>query len=341
ISGWLQPETHSPATYTINTTGKTEKQLAVFSASYFPQKNARNVGGFVQDERMDITGFRFNQFVTDNRYFLFEVGGAYGGEVDGYAQVLLGTGYRLPSVSKNKISTEVAVGGAGGGEVDTGGGGVVQASLALEHQFNREFGLALKGSYLHAPGGELSAPGVSLSGHYHFTSPKVADALSDNGLSSEARARHWSVSASTQRYFPLGNAWHKTGGAPANTIDLFGLALETMLTQHWYISGETLGAYRGGVGGYAVGLIGLGLRTDALFSIPLYARIQLQVGAAGGGGIDVGGGLLTQITSGLEYQFDNRFSVLVQGGRALAPNGNFEANVAGIVVSYRFTGLEL
>lgn len=337
---WIDPTTSSNEQFNVTRFGLAKKIFGITLSSYFPEKGTRDTSGQVQDKRMDLIGIGLNQFLDPSRFLSFEVAGAAGGEIDGYAQVLLGAGYFYKIGRHKAIYGSLSLGSAGGGEVDTGGGAVVRLAIGYEHKLDQKWSVAANGNYLHAADGDLSAPGISLTGNYHFNSLSASPSTNIDLLTLSPKTRHWAIRVESQRYFPIGNNWRKTGGSTDTEIDSFGLAIETNLSPRIFVSGQTQGAYRGDAGGYATGLVGMGVRSADIFSYPINARAQLMIGAAGGGGLDVGGGLLTQTIIGLEFQPGKTWGLLVSGGRAEAPNGNFKANVASVALTYRFSTLE-
>ena len=65
---------------------------------------------------------------------------------------------------------------------------------------------------------------------------------------------------------------------------------------------------------------------------------EALLGAAGGGSLNVGSGLVAQHNVGLGYQLTPALSVILTGGQIASPNGDFRANVVGASLGYRFTG---
>ncbi|NOS97691.1 MAG: hypothetical protein HOP25_04385, partial [Methylotenera sp.] len=65
---------------------------------------------------------------------------------------------------------------------------------------------------------------------------------------------------------------------------------------------------------------------------------EALLGAAGGGGLRVGGGLVAQGNASIGYQITDALSILATAGRMEALKGDFKANVAGISLAYQFTG---
>ena len=63
----------------------------------------------------------------------------------------------------------------------------------------------------------------------------------------------------------------------------------------------------------------------------------MLVGAAGGGGLAVGGGLVWQINTDLSYAVHENYDILMQVGRMEAPKGDFSADVLSISVAHEFS----
>jgi predicted porin len=63
------------------------------------------------------------------------------------------------------------------------------------------------------------------------------------------------------------------------------------------------------------------------------------VGAAGGGGLNTGGGLVYQANLGLGYQLNKNLEVMGTIGQMKAAKGDFQANVYGVSLAYKFNAL--
>ena len=101
------------------------------------------------------------------------------------------------------------------------------------------------------------------------------------------------------------------------------------------LSGQGIAAYGGQAGGYMTGLVGGGLHLT-VSDTPVFVDFELLGGAAGGGGLDVGGGLVWQGNAGVGYRFSEPYSLIASYGRMQAPGGNFKAHVIGVSLAYRF-----
>jgi hypothetical protein len=83
------------------------------------------------------------------------------------------------------------------------------------------------------------------------------------------------------------------------------------------------------------GLLGLGVHYPFLHDWAVEA--EALVGAAGGGGLAVGGGLVWQVNAGLSYAVSQNNDVLLQVGRIDAPKGGFAAHVLSVSMAHKFS----
>ncbi len=85
-------------------------------------------------------------------------------------------------------------------------------------------------------------------------------------------------------------------------LDTIGLKLNRYVGEHLYLSGQAHSAFAGQAGAYSIGLIGAGLSTRPAPGWQLGA--EALAGAAGGGGVATGGGLLMQGVAWAGWQPD-------------------------------------
>jgi len=71
----------------------------------------------------------------------------------------------------------------------------------------------------------------------------------------------------------------------------------------------------------------------------LFFNAEGLVGAAGGGGIAVGDGLITQASAGVGYRINKTYDVMLSYGKTQASQGSFEANTLTMSLSVRFTSM--
>jgi len=137
-----------------------------------------------------------------------------------------------------------------------------------------------------------------------------------------------------QRYLKDAPNW-RSHHANLN-VDLLGFQLDYFINDYVYLSGQGIGAYRGMGGGYMTGLVGAGLHLPVA-GTPLFAEVDALVGAAGGGGLDVAGGLVGQADAGIGWQFSDAYSMLASYGVMRAVKGKFRARVISLSLGYQFS----
>ena len=98
-----------------------------------PSKARRDDGG-VQNSSMQLVGVEWLSYINDHWFVKVESEGAMGGDNNGYMQILLGGGLRLPITLSTSIKLHAAAGPAGGGGADVGGGLLLDAGLGLQQK---------------------------------------------------------------------------------------------------------------------------------------------------------------------------------------------------------------
>lgn len=309
-----------------------ESEWLATVGEYHPADNTTTTAGGAMTASFKLLGFEYRQYLDVHRYFFVETAGAIDGQVDGYAQLLGGAGYRTSLLSPRfQLSASLAAGGAGGGQVDTGGGLVAQARVGLDYDIAPALKLGLEGGWLESAG--------SFSAHYYGLS--LGYRLGEIGTGTRGQDWHDGAGARLSKWRLAGVQQTTFGAARKNgsnqDLSLIGIKVEKFLTDDVYLSGQAQGAYTGGAGGYAVGLIGAGweipLREDGRLSF----NVELAAGAAGGGGVDVGGGAILQPQLGLTWRLTDQFAVCLAAGRVKALDGKLDSNVMGVGVMLEFS----
>jgi hypothetical protein len=213
-----------------------------------------------------------------------ETAGAAQGDASGYMEVLGLAGWDQPVGASGRlgVSARLALGMAGGGAVPTGGGGLAKASVGLwgEPRPGWTFGLDR---------GWTAATDTPLRGSrwQAFAGVSLEPAPGADGLRRGTVARtEWT--ATLQHY---GGASRRDGSRrPLETI---GVKVARYHGPILYATGQGHSAFAGGAGAYSIGLVGVGASTPATAS-GRRVGVEALVGAAGGGGLDTGGGALLQ-----------------------------------------------
>lgn len=291
--------------------------LAVMSKLVRVRSGSHDLSGNAQDD-FTLLGVEWRSYFDDDLFVRFEAAGAAGGSSTGYMQVLVGPGVQIPLSDNIWIDGSVALGGGGGGDVDTGGGFLVDAAADLRCALGDDLFAAAGVSYLKAPNGNLSAfcPSFEIGGTFGKESQKH-DKL-------PVRVR-----MVTQRYSDGSDGW-RTHDADKD-VDNLGVQFDYFPVPWGYVTGQALAAYDGNAGAYMIGLVGGGLHQK--IAGPLFVEAEGLVGAAGGGGLEMGSGLAWQVNAGVGVQVSKDVALMATAGRLDAVNGTFKADVLGLSVA--------
>lgn len=261
-----------------------------------------------------LAGVRVEHFISSNFFTNFEIFGAFSGNVPGYSSVTVGTGYRLPLFSTVSLSPGVNVGGAGGGNVNTGGGLIIEPRARILASLSSAVSAQAGVGYLSAPTGNFKSLTAEAGLAYEF------DALETKQKSNFFRSgvyptlltqSNWKISGSTVRYF-LAKKRNKNLPNYNENVDLFGFRLDYILPYHFFLLGEAQIPYLGGASGFAAGLLGLGY--EQIFTRHFSASLAAKGGPAAGGGLPYGKSFAVFGDLGLNWNWSPDFALFVSGG---------------------------
>ena len=278
------------------------------------------------ESRIGTVGARIEQQVTSELHATMEAAGAAAGGADGYMEVLAGLGLSTPVASPSlRLGARAAVGLAGGGAVDTGGGALVKAALTARWQATRKWSVDVETGHAWAPDGDFRSP---------FTQVSVGMALDDggSGRTSTGQSRTLHDMAWEASVLHYAAAARKSGGE--RDMQLVGLHFNRFLAPQVYLTGQAHAAAGGGAGAYAVGLVGLGVQR------PIGARwdvgAEALVGAAGGGGVAIQGGALAQPMAWVGRRFGPHSQLKLAAGYLKARKGELATPVMQLSWSVPF-----
>jgi hypothetical protein len=118
---------------------------------------------------LDALTFRLNRYLGENVYLTGQAHSAYLGNAGGYSVGLLGAGVRVKNLPLGLTAgAELLAGAAGGGNVDSSGGAVVQPTVYLGLPLNADFGLRLSVGQMKSLKGKLNTPVIDLAATYNF-----------------------------------------------------------------------------------------------------------------------------------------------------------------------------
>ena len=218
------------------------------------------------------------------------------------------------------------------------------ADVGLQWEVAPAWQVDVAAGYFAAPEGSLRAKTLTLRVAHAFGGlPSVSSkAASDSkgGLATSANSsltgvefepRALRVRFAEQHYFKGNADWRSL---PQVEVGNLGFQFDYFMNPEWYLTGQGLGAYTGKAGAYMTGQLGVG--THRALGTNTFVEVEALAGAAGGGGLSTGGGLVYQLNANLGWQVNEHTAVLLGAGELKAANGNLRAHVAGLSVAYRF-----
>jgi hypothetical protein len=206
----------------------------------------------------------------------------------------------------------------GGGDMPMGGGLLAKAALDLAVPLTRELGLGLEAGWAYAPQGDFSAPFASVALRWSL------DPLP--GAPPVTVRQEWSAGVEL-----FSDAARKAG--PSQSLQSVSFKYSRFIGETMYVTGQVQSAYQGNAGAFSVGLFGVGAqwRQDGWL-----AGAELLAGAAGGGGVDTGGGAIVKPMGYVGLALTPATSLRLGGGWVKAVNGELSSPVLDLSVTYAF-----
>ncbi len=296
-----------------------DRVLAV-AGVYRPSRGSLGTSGTPLPSNIGYLGARAESMLWPDVYVGLEANGAASGGVDGYAEILGSLGAEIPlGDSGIRLGGRLAFGMGGGGDVPMGGGLLGKAALDLSVPLSRDFSLGLEAGWASAPQGDFSAPFASLALRW------ALDPLP--GVAPVPVRQEWS--AGIELYT---DAARKDGSS--RSMQNLSFKYSRFVGETLYLSGQVQSAYQGNAGAYTAGLIGAGGLWR--FEPGLLAGVELLAGAAGGGGVDTGGGAIVKPMAYVGAQLSKPLSLRLGAGWVKTLNGELSSPVADLTLSFAF-----
>lgn len=312
--------------------GLNRNDFAILLQQYRQRAGTKNTDNEVQDGNIGLVGAEFDHYFTDNTFWWLKASGAFSGIPHGYMDIVGGLGYHWALGSSGiALVPQLGVGAGGGGMVDTGGGFLVNPLIGVEWPFTYHFSGRISTGYLWSPKGNFQAVPITGEIIYHLDMASLTK-QSTNLLISDFSLRQWRLQALNQTYFHP----QRSSSNLTSAINLIALQLDQMVTPYIFISYQGAFAYSGNhAGGYATGMIGPGLQSNAFFHDRAQVFGEVMVGAGGGGGLALGGGSLIEPLIGARYAFTPVIGIQASMSQiiALRNNLNTPALNVGVTIS--------
>lgn len=317
------------------------QEFAVVARDYrFAAGAMQDNGQRPQHPNLQLLGAEWLSYADERWFFKLESEGASGGQSAGYMQILLGGGYRLPLTGRQALKLHASLGPAGGGATDTGGGLITDLGLGWQVRLSARQSLELSLSEVRAPGRSFQARSLGLKLVHHLEQPRSDGAPLSAGVLAGLETERLRLRLVQQTYRGASADWRCC--YPHLPVDNLGLQLDHMLDppgqpRQWFLTGQGIAAYKGEAGAYMTGLVGAGLRQQ--LAPRWHAEAETLLGAAGGGGLRMGGGLVAQANLGLAYQLTPELGLMLSVGRMHALRDSFRAKVVGLSANYHFSSV--
>ncbi len=291
--------------------------------------------GSYKDKTIRLAGFELNSYLNKNFFFFVKADGAYHGIRAGYMDVLLGGGYHL-SMNKNRtnILTKFGVGAGGGGGVDTKGGFLIYPDISIEQKLFDNIYASINKGYLMSPDSHFKASTLGFGLKYYIDK----DGVSGDDKYKVGKFKGLETIIKQDLY--LSAARDNDGGYTQNMHQI-SLQINFFFNKYIYGAGQTSFANFGDAGAYAEGIVGLGIQSNTFFNNTTSIFAQLLGGAAGGGGISTGQGLIIKPSMGLNYKLTDKLNVQGGLGYVKARGGKLSSTYLNFGVSYNFSFLSV
>lgn len=310
-------------------------RVSLSGMSHQPFSQARFTNGTRLTEDIGLIGVRGDWFLDERMFVTMSAHGALTGDVDGYAQLMGGLGYEQPIAFGLSLEGAVRLGAGGGGAVDTGGGFIAMPTLGLRANFNPVTSLALHAGRLYSVNGTFDATTIMAEMGFNTRTQSYSPGIGGLRIPDGTPLSLWQLELKDRIYFPAAGTTLKSG-AGMKTVHELGLGVAYPLAWDLDFTGDAFGAYNGGVGGYAEGWFGLRLRHGFERLPGTEGIVAFSLGAGGGGGVDVGDGLLWSGRAGLGWMLSPSSALELTLGYTDAVTGEFSAYTVQFGVSWRF-----
>jgi hypothetical protein len=317
-------------------TGLGFDEIGLNAGYYRPRSSTTDRSGVPATRRMGRAGADLRQYVADGSWWGVEAAGAAQGGADGYMEVLglIGQDWALGSPHL-RVGGQLAAGLGGGGNVDTGNGWLLRAGPTLRW-------ISPWGPALRLDVGMSKAP----SGHFGATLTRLTLAMP---LDRTPNPASWEPNdpreTGTVRVQQLGASWQQVAhvnfkDGTRRSVGMLGVNMTRELTPHLLGVARAGSAAAGGAGAYSYGLFGLGLQSAPLGG-SVRVGAELLGGVAGGGGVKVGGGAVTQAEAWAEWAANERLRLRAGLGEWRTARGHDQnSTLTHLVLSYAFGTLQ-
>lgn len=304
--------------------------------TYKPTTKARYVSGEPLQQTITLVGIEMGKYLDPSWFAYADVSGAARGGVGGYMDGFGGLGYRWLLAQNIALKAKASIGSGGGGNVDTGGGFMYKGSVGASFFPTKKLSLDLETGYVDAPDGAFSAMTTRFLLSHNFNVLDISSGGKHAQNYEDFESKKWQLRVGSKRYLASSTLRTDKGTDP---IDLISVKIDRFVNNNFYFTGQTDWAYSGYVGGYAVGMLGMGYNTEPIYKqVSIYA--ELLGGAGAGGGVATEGGALVQPMAGLTFNINKQLNFQAGVGKVIAKSGTLNTTVVDAAIIYKFHSIE-
>jgi len=283
-----------------------------------------------------------------NAYVGIGIYSAVSGHRGGFFTGGVEAGYTYPLSRYIALDVGFFAGGGGGGAAPQGGGLMLRPHVGLLYDVaGYQIGLGV--SQVKFPNGNIDSNQLYAQIVIPFkdihkrntNSPMIIDDL-DDFMKSSGQKMGWSntyFAVILQRYMIPSGVKNTSGALVSQDMDLVGFEYGKNFNSHFFTFIQTSGAGGGGASGYAEILGGMGYKQAISRRFGVYAKVSL--GAAGGGKVDTGGGLINKESIGLYTNLNKKLALNAEIGHIGAINGDFKATSMMLGFNYKLKTLTI
>ena len=292
-----------------------------------------NTQGINNGKTIKLAGFELASYFNKNWFAFLKVDGAFDGIKAGFMDVFLGGGYQyIFNKNNTNILAKFGVGAAGGGGIDTQGGFLLYPDLSIEQRIFNDLFIAVNKGFVLSPNSHFNTSSLGIGLKYYIDRNGI---IADKSFS-KGKFKGFEVIVKQDLYIDANR--------DANTSEdmhQISLQLNLDLNKNIYVTGQTSFANFGDAGAYAEGIVGLGAKTNPFFNDKITLFGQVLGGAAGGGGISTGEGLIVKPSAGFSYKLNNTLSLRTAAGYVKAKGGSLSSTFINFGIKYHLSFLKM
>ena len=291
-------------------------------------------GNKYNGETIRLAGFELTSYINKNWFTFLKVDGAFDGIKAGYMDVFLGGGYHF-SMNKNNtnILAKFGVGAGGGGGIDTKGGFLIYPDVSLEQRLFDDVYVSINKGFLMSPDSHFYTSSYGFGIKYYIDKNGI---ISKEKTFTEGKFKGFEVIVKQDLYLDA-----KRDTNPTENLHQISLQLNLNLNKNVYVAGQTSFANFGNAGAYAEGIVGLGIKSIPMLNKTTIFFAQVLGGAAGGGDISTGEGLILKPSLGASYELTNSLNLRSALGYVKAKGGELSNPFFNLGITYNLAFLKM